>query len=286
MTYLSNRTSVTVIHVFYKTLINKNMARRMFSPNIVGSDAFLEMPTSSRELYFQLGMSADDDGFVNPRRIIRMIGASEDDLKILVAKRFVIPFENGVVVIKHWRINNLVRKDWYKPTQYIEQRQTLFLKENGSYTEDSSKGKPFVNEFVHVGKVRLGKKNKNTVTAAPCLLANKKNAMRPNKMGAYNESLSSDSFEEMIDIDSRETVRDVPKTSDGKIMRDLIDWAETRRGSKFVNRAKQLKALSNLKLAKKSPSEIRNRWIELEQDDFYRKTGFDFMSIANSFDRK
>lgn len=108
----------------------------MFSPKIVGSDAFLDMPTSSRELYFQLGMYADDDGFINPRRIIKMIGASEDDLKMLVVKRFVLPFENGVVVIKHWLINNLVRKDWYQPTIYLEQKKLLKTKENGSYTEN------------------------------------------------------------------------------------------------------------------------------------------------------
>lgn len=131
--------------------------RRMFSPKIVASDAFLEMPTSSRELYFQLGMYADDDGFVNPRKIVRMIGASEDDLKVLIAKRFVIPFENGVVVIKHWAINNLIRKDWYQETIYQEQKKLLKTKENGAYTE-------LVNETVNnsatevsLGKDRLGK---------------------------------------------------------------------------------------------------------------------------------
>ena len=126
--------------------------RRMFSPKIVASDAFLDMPTSSRELYFQLGMYADDDGFINPRKIVRMVGASEDDLKMLIAKRFVIPFENGVVVIKHWAINNLIRKDWYQPTVYIEQKSLLTIKENGSYTDKERK---LVNN--PLTEVRLGK---------------------------------------------------------------------------------------------------------------------------------
>lgn len=117
--------------------------RRMFSPKIVGSDAFLEMPTSSRELYFQLGMYADDDGFINPKKIVRMVGSSDDDLKVLIAKRFVIPFENGVVVIKHWAINNLIRKDWYQPTIYQDQKKLLTTKENGAYTEA---GKLLVNK--------------------------------------------------------------------------------------------------------------------------------------------
>ena len=140
------------------------MPRRMFSPEIVESDAFLEMPSSSQALYFHLGMYADDDGFVNPNKIMRMMNAGIDDLKVIIAKRFVLPFENGVVVIKHWRINNLIRKDWYKPTQYIEQKQMLLIKENGAYTE-------FVNEPVtkpthRLGKVRIGKDiNTKTNTA-------------------------------------------------------------------------------------------------------------------------
>lgn len=109
--------------------------RRMFSPAIVESDAFLDMPTSSQALYFHLGMYADDDGFVNPKKIMRMIGSTDDDLRVIITKRFVLPFENGVVVIKHWRINNLLRKDWHKETQYLEQKNLLEIKENGSYTE-------------------------------------------------------------------------------------------------------------------------------------------------------
>lgn len=109
--------------------------RRMFSQKIIGSDAFIEMPVSARELYFQLGMYADDDGFINPKKIIRMVGASDDDLRILAGKRFVLPFENGVVVIKHWKINNMIRKDFYEETIYTEQKKQLITKENKAYTE-------------------------------------------------------------------------------------------------------------------------------------------------------
>ena len=113
--------------------------RRMFTMKIVDSDAFLEMPMSTQSLYFHLNMRADDDGFVNnPKRIQRMVGASEDDLKLLLAKRFILGFENGIVVIKHWRMHNLLRKDRYNPTQYIEQKATLTVKDDGSYTEKES----------------------------------------------------------------------------------------------------------------------------------------------------
>ena len=110
--------------------------RRMFTQKIVDSDAFLDMPLSTQALYFHLNMRADDDGFVNnPKRIQRTIGASEDDLKLLIAKRFVIGFENGVIVIKHWRMHNTLRKDRYNPTQYQDELALLEIKDNNAYTE-------------------------------------------------------------------------------------------------------------------------------------------------------
>lgn len=109
--------------------------RRMFAKTIIDSDAFLDMPLSTQALYFHLGMRADDDGFINnPRKIQRMIGSSDDDLKILIAKRYVIPFESGVICIKHWKINNYIQKDRYKQTVYQKEKSELFLKDNGSYS--------------------------------------------------------------------------------------------------------------------------------------------------------
>ena len=110
--------------------------KRMFTQKIIDSDAFLDMPLSTQALYFHLNMRADDDGFVNnPKRIQRTIGASEDDLKLLIAKRFVIGFDSGVLVIKHWRMHNTLRKDRYNPTQYQEELALLEIKDNNAYTE-------------------------------------------------------------------------------------------------------------------------------------------------------
>lgn len=110
--------------------------KRMFTQKIIDSDPFLEMPLSSQALYFHLNMRADDDGFINnPKRICRTIGASEDDLKLLFAKRFVIGFDSGVLVIKHWRMHNTLRKDRYNPTQYQEEFAMLDVKDNRAYTE-------------------------------------------------------------------------------------------------------------------------------------------------------
>lgn len=109
--------------------------RRMFAKTIIDSDAFLEMPLSTQALYFHLSMRADDDGFINnPKKIQRVIGASDDDLKLLIAKRFVLTFDSGVIVIKHWKIHNYIQKDRYKPTVYNEEKRQLSVKENGAYT--------------------------------------------------------------------------------------------------------------------------------------------------------
>ena len=110
--------------------------KRMFTQKIIDSDAFLDMPLTTQALYFHLNMRADDDGFINnPKRIQRTIGASDDDLKLLIAKRFVICFDSGVIVIKHWRMHNTLKKDRYNPTQYQEELESLEIKDNKSYTE-------------------------------------------------------------------------------------------------------------------------------------------------------
>ena len=110
--------------------------KRMFTQKIIDSDAFLEMPTSAQALYFHLNMRADDDGFVNnPKKITRYVGAAEDDLKLLLLKRFIIGFESGVIVIKHWRMHNTLKNDRYKPTDYQDELSMLKLKDNKAYTE-------------------------------------------------------------------------------------------------------------------------------------------------------
>ncbi len=108
--------------------------KRMFDKTITNSDEFLELPDSSQVLYFHLSMNADDDGFVNNwKSIIRMTGTKQDDLKLLIAKSFIIPFESGVIVIKHWRINNFLRKDRYTVTKYQEELSMLKVNDNQEY---------------------------------------------------------------------------------------------------------------------------------------------------------
>jgi len=155
--------------------------RRMFAKTIIDSDAFLDMPATTQMLYFHLAMRADDDGFVNsPHRVMRLVGCGEDDLRVLIAKRFLIPFDSGLVVIKHWRIHNYLRSDRYKETTYREEKAMLTVKENGAYTLPDTDGIPLgipdgtplgiptgtpdVIPTVDAGKDSIGKDSKGKVS--------------------------------------------------------------------------------------------------------------------------
>ncbi len=160
--------------------------RRMFAKTIIDSDAFLDMPLSTQSLYFHLSMRADDDGFINnPKKIQRMVGCGDDDLKLLIAKRFILVFDSGVIVIKHWKIHNYIRNDRYKPTLYQEEKAELVEKNSKAYTfktevleSESHLGIPDDNHVgyqmdtqVRLGKDRLGKdKKKNSVEPSSTML--------------------------------------------------------------------------------------------------------------------
>ena len=134
--------------------------RRMFAKTIIDSDAFLDMPLSTQALYFHLSMRADDDGFINkPKTIMRMCNCSDDDIKLLIAKKFIILFESGVVVIKHWKIHNYIRKDTYSETKYKDEKSTLALDENDAYTQcrDEAVTEPLRVSDGTLTQVRIGK---------------------------------------------------------------------------------------------------------------------------------
>lgn len=178
--------------------------KRMFTQKIIDSDAFLDMPLSTQALYFHLNMRADDDGFINnPKRIQRTIGASEDDLKLLIAKRFVIGFQSGVIVIKHWRMHNTLRKDRYNPTQYHEEFALLDIKDNNAYTEKidtlATTWQPNGNQLetqYSIDKYRLveGSINKNSIeeSATDINVGSKSSKPVKHKYGEYKNVLLTD----------------------------------------------------------------------------------------------
>ena len=131
----------------------------MMSKSIIKSDTFLDMPATTQNLYFHMLLDADDDGFINaPKSIMRMIGAKDDDMKVLAAKQFVIPFESGVVVIKDWKIHNYIQNDRYKPST-LSERDLLNIQKDKTYTlkSDVSRMDTECIQTVSIGKDRLGK---------------------------------------------------------------------------------------------------------------------------------
>lgn len=150
--------------------------RRMFTKKITNSDEFISMPHSSQNLYFHLNMEADDEGFVNGvKRIMRTINANEDDLRILITKRFLIVFESGVIVIKHWKLHNSIRNDRFKPTDYITEKSQIIEKDNGIYTDLQPNDNQETTTWVHrlgkdsIGKDSIGKKKRTSHFVPPSL---------------------------------------------------------------------------------------------------------------------
>ena len=168
--------------------------RRMFAKKITESDAFLEMPMTAQCLYFHLNMSADDDGFVNaPRKIMRMTGCGEDDMNVLIMKRFVLVFDSGVIVIKHWRINNYLRSDRYNPTTYLEEKAQLRLDENNAYTT-ADKGSGIPSGYHRETQYRLGKESKGKYRKGKSLREE-----NPTYDSSQNPELDQQRLEELLE---------------------------------------------------------------------------------------
>lgn len=185
--------------------------RRMFAKTIIDSDAFLDMPMSTQCLYFHLSMRADDDGFINaPKKIQRIVGASDDDLKLLIAKHFIIPFESGIVVIKHWKIHNYIRSDRYKETVYQDEKAMLEVKDNGSYTI----GIPSDNQVVYQMDTqdRIGKVSIDNNSAFADALFEKLWSMYPKKRG--KSSVKPSTRKKLLDVGETEMIRAVKRYAD------------------------------------------------------------------------
>ncbi len=183
--------------------------RRMFAKSIIDSDAFLEMPQSSQNLYFHLSMRADDDGFINnPKSIMRAVGCNDDDIKLLISKKFVIPFENGIVVIKHWKIHNYIRKDTYTETKYKDEKALLELDNNNAYTLPLRVRDECVTGTLtqdRLGKDRLGKDRIEYISESDKPINTLAKKIK-HKYGEYYHVLLSDDEVEKLNSDYGEAV--------------------------------------------------------------------------------
>ena len=167
--------------------------KRMFDKIITNDDNFLEMPNSTQALYFHLSMNADDDGFVNNwKSIMKITGTKEDDLKILISKSYLIPFDSGIIVIKHWRINNYLRGDRYRPTQFQKEFNMLENHENKAYqlkSEWSTAGIPMVNpdkNRIDKNRIEKNREEENSIDN------NTKMSLTSDEMSLQTDKISSD----------------------------------------------------------------------------------------------
>jgi len=262
--------------------------RRMIAKTIVDSDAFLDTPQSSQNLYFHLNIRADDEGFVNgPLKIMRMIGGNKNDMDILVAKNYIIVFESGVVVVKHWKIHNLIRKDRMKETVYTEEKMSLTEKDNGSYTL----GQPNDNQMTtkclpRLVEVSVGKERLEEVSLA----VEKPTKAKPKKK-KYLEFvlLADDEYNKLVEKFGESGAKHRIKDMDDGIAikgykykshyRAILKWAEKDE----VNDKKQIFDNSNYEMIKQqrsTPEEKAERKRKLEQERAEAKKIMEGMKVA------
>ena len=142
--------------------------KRMFAKSIIDSDQFLDMPTTAQLLYFHLCMRGDDDGFINnPKSIMRNVRCTEDDMRILIAKQYVIPFESGIVVIKHWKIHNYIQKDRYRPSNFEEKQQILIDEKTKEYKLDTECIQPVYIDKNSIDKNSIDKNSIDILSGKP-----------------------------------------------------------------------------------------------------------------------
>ena len=230
--------------------------RRMFSLDIVDTDKFMDMPSSAQNLYFHLGMRADDDGFVSsPRKITSMVGCGADDLKILASKGFVIPFESGICVVTDWNKNNYIQKDRYTETQYIEEKARLSVNKNGAYCIQDVY---MLDTQVRLGKDSIGKDS--TREGAPAPTSENKKPVK-HKRGKYGwVKLSDDEYTKL-------------KTEYGaQVAHHFIAYVdESAQGTGNKNKWKDW----NLVVRKAIRQQWGGAFIETEPEKHFVKTGED-----------
>lgn len=237
----------------------------MFSPKITKTDAFLDMPQSAQLLYFHFGMEADDDGFVaSPRMIMRIIGSSLDDLKLLQAKKFIIIFENGVCVIKHWRIHNQIRKKLYTETKYQRERAQLFIRENGSYTLTENEAIPLPK-----GHFTIADALRPTQGRPPAALGKdsigkdsiEKNTPTPDK-SSDEEKLVAEIIHLFIEVDpkNKNYYKNKSQREAARFLLDEYGFDDVQKRISFLPKSNKVPYFPTIT----TPCQLRDKWVQLE----------------------
>lgn len=235
--------------------------KRMFSKAVIDSDIFLDMPLTAQALYFHMAMRADDDGFVdNPKKIQRMVGASDDDFRLLIAKQFIIAFESGIIVIKHWKLHNYIRSDRYKPTIHKAEKSQISTDESKVYTVGIPDVIPVVDKMdaqyrldkisIDKNSIEIGESMRGEQEAEPPRLPK----INRHKYGLYKNVLLSD--EELEKLKN-----EFPEDYEKRIER-LGEYIEST-GKTYKNHLATIRAWSR----KESAPQNENRKIWYSEDD-------------------
>lgn len=249
--------------------------KRMFSKKIIDTDWFMDMPASSQNLYFHLSMRADDDGFVaNPKRILKLVGASEDDYKVLISKKFIIPFESGVCVITDWRINNYLRNDRYTETIYKEEKNQLTLDENGRYNVGIPSGIPVVYQEYTLSSSNINNINTNKEMSIETKeIKNKENKEEKHRYGEYKHIYLTDKELEKLKADyGEEETKEAIKYLDEYIeMRGTVYKSHYLVIKKWVFTAIKEQAIREERANAKAPKKLvkERKYTTEELNSFY-----------------
>ena len=242
--------------------------KRMFAMSIIDSDAFLDMPSTAQNLYFHLNMRADDDGFIgNARRIMRDVRATEDDLKILLAKSFLIEFDGSVYVIKHWWLHNTLRSDRYVATTYTDEKSMLTVKENKAYTlsgnQMATKWQPLgnadIDKDIDIDKVYINNNIYNVTIAEIIEYLNLKlNSKYTTKNKQTNKHIKAR-------IDEGHTVEEFKTVIDNMVAK----WGNDTKMSQYLRPetlfGNKFESYLNLKVVTQEQSNT-NKWLQMWED--------------------
>ncbi len=246
--------------------------KRMFDRAIIDTDKFMDMPMSTKALYFLLGMEADDEGFVSYKKVVKIHGGTDDDVKLLIAKSFVIVFESGVVVITDWMKNNWLDSRRIKPTEYQKERQMLGVSKDGRYL--------LSNGLARGEESRVEQRSIGAVATQPTPAPEKviKSLVSDQDTGDGSSVEPDDENVPTSVLKRKEAIRSGYK---GHLTAPIREWGEIRLGHKFTTRPKQDAAIAKMLRSGFSVEQIQNQWTSMEKDPFWSGRGFDFSNVCN-----
>ena len=211
----------------------------MFSLDVVDLDSFIEMPVSAKLLYYDLGMRADDDGFIgNPKKITLLAGCNEEDIKTLIKNKFIYMFSSGIIAIRHWNVNNQIRKDRYNETFRIDEKRLLKL-ENNVYELKDNSGIPNDIPTVTTVKYSIGKNSIDKLSVD-------KKSKDKKSLEEKREEKIIDNFH--VDVDTGKILEYEIVSEKDKVYKNIIDYLNNKINANYRCNSAKTKSLIDARL--------------------------------------